>query len=175
MVRPHKSWHTTVAAFGTMLGSITSLSILPPVLAQDQVNLEPDLNQQNSSRTSDEVQEPVSAPAIDFSLSIVQTLLGQISGDDGTPNFPYGGAVNLFLSFNGEKIGFWEGLSLDLHYVETFGDSPSTSDSALFPVNTAFALLRLEGDVRDLSAVLRQREFDKIKTEFSRYECINKS
>ena len=54
--------------------------------------------------------------------------------------FDYGGRVDYLVNINGQKLGLWEGLFVDLHGETRYGESANGLSGALLPPNLMLAL-----------------------------------
>src|SRR5210317_763481 len=70
--------------------------------------------------------EYLSEYGIDFDLSLTQFYQGQVSSDEGDKSWEYNGKGDLIVNFDGQKLGLWEGFSINLHQEYEYGDDVNT-------------------------------------------------
>lgn len=92
--------------------------------------------------------------SIDFWL----TSFGQgILAGHGETGIEWGTKGDLIAGFNGEKLGLWPGLFVNLHYEFVWGeDANFQGDGSIIPVNTVLAFPRLGDADQDLSISVTQ-------------------
>lgn len=66
--------------------------------------------------------------------------------------FAFGGRNDYFLHLNGEKLGLWMGILIDLHGETRYGESANFSTGALSPVNEFLLVPGADGTVSGLTA-----------------------
>ena len=100
------------------------------------------------------------ARGINASASMSNFFQSLASGD-GNQDIESSGKGELFLTLDGHKLGFWKGLSLNLHGEFVYGeDTMAQGGGNIIPVNTALAFPRLGGHDHDISLVVTQRVRD---------------
>jgi len=83
-----------------------------------------------------------------------------LTAGDGNYGFEYGGKADLLLDANLSKLGFWKGLSLNVHAEYNFGKSVNQRGGTIMPVNTALMFPGMEGaDAFDFSSVTLRQTF----------------
>ena len=89
---------------------------------------------------------------VKVNLSTTQYYQGVASGgvDQG---FRYGGRNDYFLNFDGEKVGLWKGLFIDMHGETRYGQSAYNLTGALLPPNLMMVVPQPTGTVTALTAV----------------------
>jgi len=103
----------------------------------DSVSL---LEQKSLTDTPDGPKEQLRRFGIDADVWVTQIFQGIVSGgNDGASR--YGGKLDGFLKIDGEKLGLWKGLHVDVQYEHYIGQSINNIDYALVPVNTPQAFL----------------------------------
>ncbi|MBD8894358.1 hypothetical protein [Roseibium litorale] len=101
-------------------------------------------------------------------LSWTQFGQGLIQGD-GDHSVEWGGKGDLILNLDGEKLGLWPGLFVNIHQEVLAGDDAlAQGDGSYIPVNTAMAFQRLGGEQADTSVLVTQRFTDRISATFGR-------
>ena len=93
-----------------------------------------------------------------INLDVWVTEFGQgiISGD-GEKGIEWGGKGDILATFDGERLGLWQGLSVFVHQEVIWGeDANNRGDGSIIPVNTALAFPRLGGSDQELSISVTQ-------------------
>ena len=76
--------------------------------------------------------------------------------------------------WDGEKIGLWSGLSMNLHQEFVYGDDVTTqNDGTYLPINTALALPRLGGHDHDTSIILTQKINDQATLSLGKFNMLD--
>lgn len=79
---------------------------------------------------------------IGFDASLTNFYQGLVSSDNGNKTWKYSGKGDIYLNFDGHKLGLWKGFSIRLHQEYEYGDDVNTQgDGTSFPVNTAVAFV----------------------------------
>jgi porin len=77
---------------------------------------------------------------------------------DGSKASQYGGKFDVVLTLDGQKLGLWSGLSINLHQEFVYGDDANNQgDGTFIPVNTALAFPRQGGSDLQTSLVVTQK------------------
>lgn len=110
---------------------------------------------------------------IDIDAWLTQFYQGAVAGS-GSRQWQYGGKGDLFVTFDGEKLGFWPGLSVATHLELLYGDDANAiGNQVLLPVNTALAFPRLGGKDQDLSIVVSQAFGDRVSVSFGKFNMLD--
>ena len=80
---------------------------------------------------------------IKIDLRLTQYWQGVAKGGSNT-NFAYGGKLDLFLNLDGQKLGLWEGLMINVHVENQFGESID-SDAGVMALTNPQMLFPLPG------------------------------
>jgi len=92
--------------------------------------------------------------------SLTHFFQGLASGD-GDQDIQSGGKGDILLAFDGQKLGLWQGLFMNMHGEFVYGDDANAQgDGSIIPVNTALAFPQLGGSDEELSLTLTQ-QFDE--------------
>lgn len=83
---------------------------------------------------------------ITLDLEFTQYLQGLASGT-GSEDFYYGGRLDGFIELDTEKLGWWDGGSLNAHLEYNFGALPDSLGGAFFPTNTGMGFPNGSPDV----------------------------
>ena len=97
---------------------------------------------------------------ITIDISSTQYYQG-VAGGGQEQSFQYGGRHDYFLNMDGEKLGFWPGLSLTLHGETRYGESVNSLAGTLAAPNLLLAVPLPDGSVTALTGVT----FTQIVTE----------
>ncbi len=93
---------------------------------------------------------------ISIEVKWTQFQQGIFSGS-GRSGWQYGGRGDLLMTVDGEKLGLWKGLALNLHQEAQYGrDANALGDGSLIPINTALAFPRLGGSDFNTSLTVTQ-------------------
>lgn len=110
---------------------------------------------------------------VDIDAWLTQFYQGAVAGN-GSRQWQYGGKGDLFVTFDGEKLGFWPGLSVAAHLELLYGDDANAlGNQVLLPVNTALAFPRLGGSDQDLSIVVTQAFGDRVSVSFGKFNMLD--
>ena len=77
---------------------------------------------------------PLKCCGIGADMELTQFYQGVASGGQ-EQNWEYGGKLDYFFTFDGEKLGLWQGLSAVMHAETRFGDDVNFDAVGLAPVN----------------------------------------
>ena len=93
-----------------------------------------------------------------INLDVWVTEFGQdVLAGDGETGIQWGGKGDILATFDGEKLGLWEGLSVFVHQEVIWGeDANNRGDGSLIIVNTALAFPRMGGSDQELSVTVTQ-------------------
>jgi porin len=99
---------------------------------------------------------------------------GLTSGDGGDV-LEFGGKADLMLHADLSKLGFWDGLSLNVHFEYNFGDSVNQRGGTLIPVNTALQFPGIQGADRfDVSSFHFEQKFgDGVSLKLGKINLID--
>ena len=89
---------------------------------------------------------------ITFDASTAQFYQGVTSGGF-RQGFRYGGRNDYFLNLNGEKLGLWKGLFVDLHGEQRYGQTVDQFTGAFMPTNLMLDVPQNYGSTTALTAV----------------------
>jgi porin len=93
---------------------------------------------------------------VNLDLWITEFGQGVLSGD-GDKDVEWGGKGDLIATFDGGKMGLWQGLYVNFHHEVNWGDDANNQgDGSIFPVNTALAFPRLGGEDHETSLIVTQ-------------------
>lgn len=121
----------------------------------------------------DEWRAELRGRGIDIEAWLTQFYQGAVAGD-GSRQWQYGGKGDLFVTFNGEKLGLWPGLSIAAHLELLYGDGANAmGNRVLLPVNTALAFPRLGGSDQDLSIVVSQAFSERVSVSFGKFNMLD--
>jgi porin len=94
---------------------------------------------------------------VDIKASWTQFGQGLVRGF-GDHSFELGGKGDLVVNLDGEKLGLWSGLYLNIHQEIVAGDDAlAQGDGVFIPINTAMAFPRVGNKEADTSILLTQR------------------
>lgn len=114
---------------------------------------------------------------VDVGLSLTQFEQALIDSGEASQ---YGGKLDLFVNFDGQKLGLWRGLSVATHVEYNYGDNANGLGTGLriMPVNTALTLPTAGGSDGDLSILVTQA-FDTTKSvtlgKFNMLDAVSKT
>ena len=117
----------------------------------------------NSARSQSSLLDVAGGPkqllmdaGVDLNVSLTQFYQGLVGGQ-GSKTWQYGGKVDVFANFSGEKLGLWQGFSVNVHSESVYGNDVNTQgDGSIFPLNTALALPASDGHDNEVSVFVRQ-------------------
>jgi len=106
--------------------------------------------------TPDGLKESLRDTGINLDVWVTEFGQGVLAGD-GETGIQWGGKGDILATFDGEKLGLWEGLSVSVHQEVIWGeDANNRGDGSLIIVNTALAFPRMAGSDQELSVTVTQ-------------------
>ena len=108
-------------------------------------------------------------------LDVTLTQFGQelLSGD-GNKAPEYGGKLDVVLTLDGQKLGLWPGLSLNVHQEFLYGnDANYQGDGTFIPVNTAMAFPRQGGADTQTSIIVTQRFSPDVSLSLGKFNMLD--
>ena len=82
----------------------------------------------------------------------------ELASGDGEQDIQSGGKGDILIAFDGQKLGLWQGLFMNMHGELIYGaDANTQGDGTIIPVNTALAFPQLGGSDEELSLTLSQQ------------------
>jgi porin len=136
-------------------GFIAGLALLAamPQSAQAQESL---LDQSSLLDVPGGPKQALKDAGIDLGVSVTQFYQGLVQGE-GDKDWESGGKTDVVATFNGEKLGLWQGLFVNVHGEFVYGnDVNAQGDGTVLPINTALAFPALGGYDTDISLVVTQ-------------------
>lgn len=93
-----------------------------------------------------------------ITLDVWVTEFGQgVLSGEGEKGIEWGGKGDILATFDGSKMGLWEGLSVFVHQEVLWGeDANNRGDGSIIPLNTALAFPRLGGSDEETSITVTQ-------------------
>lgn len=118
-------------------------------------------------------QKELQEAGIDLSGTFTQFYQGDVSGS-GRRTWEYGGKLDLFGNFDGEKLGLWSGFSARLHGELLYGDDANAAGTGdILPVNTGLGLPRLGGHDGYLSVVFSQALSENVSVSVGNFNMLD--
>jgi porin len=113
-------------------------------------------NQQSIFDTPGGLKESFAETGIGLDVWVTEFGQGILSGD-GEKGIAWGGKGDVLATFDGGKLGLWQGFSVLVHHEVNWGEDANTrGDGSIVPVNTAMAFPRLGGEDHETSIVVTQ-------------------
>jgi porin len=93
-----------------------------------------------------------------INLDVWMTSFGQgVLSGDGDKDWQWGNKGDLIATFDGGKLGMWQGLYMSVHQEVVWGDDANNQgDGSILPLNTAMAFPRTGGDDHETSVTVTQ-------------------
>lgn len=102
------------------------------------------------------LKESLRDAGIKFDAWVTEFGQGILSGD-GEKGVEWGGKGDLLATFDGARLGLWDGFSVFVHHEVNWGeDANNRGDGSIIPVNTAMAFPRIGGDDHETSITVTQ-------------------
>lgn len=108
---------------------------------------------------------------VDFSVS--HFYQGLVAGE-GSKDWQFGSKADAVVTFDGGKLGLWQGLYVTVHQEWVWGeDANRQGDGSLLPVNTAMAFPRLGGYERDTSIIVTQAFNPQLSISVGKFNMLD--
>lgn len=105
--------------------------------------------------------------------SLTHFFQGLASGE-GDQDIESGGKGDILLAFDGQKLGLWQGLFMNMHGEAVYGDDANTQgDGTIIPVNTALAFPQLGGSDEELSLTLTQQFNEQTMLTLGKFNMLD--
>jgi porin len=111
---------------------------------------------------------------ITVDLWITQFYQGLTAGK-GSPDWQYGGKADVFVTFDGEKLGLWHGLYVNLHQEAVWNQNLNLPGGTLLPVNTALAWPTAGGYNTDTSIIVTQNIGERVSLTFGKFNMLDQA
>ncbi len=98
------------------------------------------------------IKERLAAKGVSLDFAATQFYQGLAAGGR-SQEWEYGGKLDLFSKFDGQKIGLWQGLFIDMHLESRLGQSVNNIDGLLAPSNIAMAFPKANENVTALTGL----------------------
>lgn len=104
---------------------------------------------------------------------LTQFYQGVIAGE-GDREWQYGGKGDLIVTFDGQKLGLWQGFYVNVHQEWLYGeDANNQGDGSILPVNTAMGFPRLGGYERDTSIIVTQTFGEQFSISVGKFNLLD--
>lgn len=103
---------------------------------------------------------------------LTQTYQSIMEGD-GPHAGQYGGKATVTGTFDGGKLGLWEGLSANVIFEQIYGDDANSFGNGLLPANGIMAFPRVGGYDHDLSLIVSQRFNENFDLSVGKFNLLH--
>ncbi len=163
-----------VAVKAALLASLViSPAMFGPTLAADTKQDREDVSLWSRSKLLDSSErQELGERGVSINGWLTQTYQSIIEGD-GPHAGQYGGMATVTGTFDGGKLGLWEGLSANVIFEQIYGDDANSFGNGLLPANGIMAFPRVGGYNHDLSLIVSQRFNENFDLSVGKFNLLH--